>query len=400
MVLGCAIGAGVPATNLLCSHVTIACYNMSMSTTPTLAKAKRIVIKIGSSLIAESAKLRASWLAAMAEDMAALHAAGKEVILVSSGAVALGRPQVGLGAERLSLEEKQAAAAAGQPLLIQAWQHAFAKHDIHVAQLLLTLEDSEDRQRYLNARATFTTLLAHKLIPIVNENDSVATAELKFGDNDRLAARVAVMLGADCLVLFSDVDGLYDKNPSKYADAKRIARVDALTPAIMAMGGEAASALSNGGMKTKLEAAQMAVASGCHMVIAKGHAKHALAGLMHGDACTWFIASEKPHMARKDWISSAVKPRGSVTVDAGAARALAMGKSLLPAGVTAVDGRFERGDTIAIKTADGTSIAKGIASYSAEETRKIRGAKSDAVEAILGYAHRATLVHRDDLAML
>ncbi len=371
-----------------------------MTTTPTLAKAKRIVIKIGSSLIAESAKLRASWLAAMAEDIAKLHAGGKEIILVSSGAVALGRPQVGLGAERLSLEEKQAAAAAGQPLLIQAWNHAFAKHDIHVAQLLLTLDDSEDRQRYLNARATFTTLLSHKLIPIVNENDTVATAELKFGDNDRLAARVAVMTNADTLILFSDVDGLYTKNPSKYADAKHIAKVGELTPEIMAMGGEAASAVSNGGMKTKLEAAQMAIASGCHMVIAKGNEKHALASLMEGAKCTWFIAAEKTKLARKDWISSAVKLRGSVTVDAGAVRALELGKSLLPAGVTAVDGKFDRGDTISVKDTDGKVIAKGIASYSAEETRKIRGQKSDAVEAILGYAHRDTLIHRDDLVMV
>lgn len=371
-----------------------------MSTTPTLAQAKRIVIKIGTSLIAESLKLRATWLAAMAEDIAALHGAGKEVILVSSGAVALGRPQVGLGAQRLSLEEKQAAAAAGQPLLIQAWSHAFAKHDIHVAQLLLTLEDSEDRQRYLNARATFTTLLAHKLIPIVNENDSVATAELKFGDNDRLAARVAGMLAADCLVLFSDVDGLYDKNPAKYADAKHIKLVKEITADILAMGGDAASGLSNGGMKTKLEAAQMATGSGCHMIIAKGIEKHALKKLMDGGVCSWFIAPEKAKLARKHWISSSVQTRGSVTVDAGAVRALSLGKSLLPAGVTAVDGKFERGDTIAVKNPEGKIIAKGIASYNAIEAKRIAGKKSDAVEKILGYAHRDTLIHRDDLAML
>jgi len=371
-----------------------------MTKTPTLATAKRIVIKIGSSLIAESARLRASWLSAMAADIAVLHAAGKEVIIVSSGAVALGRPQVGLGTQKLSLEEKQAAAAAGQPLLIQAWSKAFTAHDIHVAQLLLTIEDSEDRQRYLNARATFTTLLAHKLIPIVNENDSVATAELKFGDNDRLAARVAVMLGADVLVLFSDVDGLYDKNPALHADAKHIALIKQLTPDIMAMGGGAASGLSNGGMKTKLEAAQMATASGCHMVIAKGTEKHALSHLVDGGRASWFIASTKPQLARKDWIASAVKISGSVTIDAGAVRALGLGKSLLPAGVTAVDGKFERGDTIAIKTAEGKILAKGIAGYSAAETKKIRGKKSEEVEGILGYSHRDTLIHRDDLVML
>lgn len=371
-----------------------------MTKTPTLASAKRIVIKIGSSLIAESARVRNAWLNAMAADIASLHAAGKEIILVSSGAVALGRPQVGLGSQKLSLEEKQAAAAAGQPLLIQAWSNAFAKHDIHVAQLLLTLEDSERRNRYLNARATFTTLLAHKLIPIVNENDSVATAELKFGDNDRLAARVAVMLSADVLVLFSDVDGLYDKNPTKFSDAKHIKLVKELTADIMAMGGEAASALSNGGMKTKLEAAHMATMSGCHMVIAKGTEKDALSNLTQGGLCTWFVAGTKPQLARKHWIASAVQVNGSVTVDEGAARALTQGKSLLPAGITAVDGRFERGDTIAIKTTDGHVIAKGITSYSATEAQQIRGKKSAAVESILGYAHRATLIHRDDLALL
>ncbi len=375
-------------------------YAWTMSKTPTLTSAKRIVIKIGSSLIAESARLRNSWLAAMAADIAALHAAGKEIILVSSGAVALGRPHVGLGAERLSLEEKQAAAAAGQPLLIQAWQHAFAKHDIHVAQLLLTLEDSERRNRYLNARATFTTLLAHKLIPIVNENDTVATAELKFGDNDRLAARVAVMLSADVLVLFSDIDGLYDKNPRQYADAKHIPLVRALTPEIMAMGGEAASAISNGGMKTKLDAAQIVTASGCHMVIAKGVEKHALAELSEGAPCSWFVASTKPQLARKHWIASAVHVPGHVVVDAGAEKALRQGKSLLPAGVIAVEGDFARGDTIAVKNAHGQVLAKGISSYSAAEAAQIRGQHSAVVESILGHAHRATLIHRDDLAML
>ena len=368
-----------------------------MSKSPTLASAKRIVIKIGSSLIAESAKLRASWLASLAADIAELHNAGKEIILVSSGAVALGRPLVGLGSERLSLEDKQAAAAAGQPLLIQAWQQAFTKHSIHVAQVLLTLEDSEHRNRYLNARGTFTTLLSHKLIPIVNENDTVATAELKFGDNDRLAARVAVMLGADTLVLFSDVDGLYDKNPAKYADAKHIPRVDTITPAILKMAGGAASGLSNGGMQTKLEAAQMATASGCHMVIAKGLGNHALNKLTDGGPATWFTAQVKPQVARKHWISASMKVHGSVTVDAGAVRALSLGKSLLPAGVTAVSGSFARGDTIAIKGLDGSVIAKGIAGYSAKETAAIAGKKSDAVEGILGYAHRATLIHRDDL---
>jgi glutamate 5-kinase len=371
-----------------------------MSKTPTLASAKRIVIKIGSSLIAESARLRKSWLVAMAADIAALHDAGKEVILVSSGAVALGRPKVGLGSGALTLEEKQAAAAAGQPLLIQAWARAFAKHGIHAAQLLLTLDDSEDRARYLNARATFSTLLARRLIPIVNENDSVATAELKFGDNDRLAARVAAMVGADLLVLFSDVDGLYTKNPSRHKDAKHIPLIRALTPEILAMAGGAASALSNGGMVTKLEAAQMAMAAGCHMAIAQGTADHALAALSKGAPASWFIASTKPQLARKDWLATSVKPRGKVRIDAGAVRALASGKSLLPAGVTQVLGSFARGDTIAIEDGDGRVLAKGISRYDAAEARKLCGQKSDAIEGILGYSHGASLVHRDDMAVL
>jgi glutamate 5-kinase len=371
-----------------------------MSIISNLPKAKRIVIKIGSSLIAESARVRAAWLAAMATDIATLHAAGKQVILVSSGAVALGRPHVGLGSGRLSLDEKQAAAAAGQPLLIHAWQQAFLKHHIHVAQLLLTLDDSQDRRRYLNARATFTTLLAHKLVPIVNENDSVATAELKFGDNDRLAARVAVMLGADALVLFSDIDGLYEQNPRTHKNAKHVPLVSAITPAILAMAGGAGSSLSNGGMRTKLEAAQLATSSGCHMVIANGEAKHALATLLAGGRATWFAATTKPQLARKDWIASSVEVRGSVTVDDGAARALSQGKSLLPAGVRAVEGSFKRGDMVAIKTSDGHMLGKGICAYSAAESKQICGKKSSAIEAILGYAHRATLIHRDDLAML
>ena len=371
-----------------------------MTHTPTLHDATRIVIKIGSSLVAEGAVLRTAWLASIAADIAALHAAGKEIILVSSGAVALGRPRIGLGAQALSLEEKQAAAAAGQPLLIQAWQHAFDAHGIQVAQLLLTLEDSERRRRYLNARATFTTLLAHRLIPIVNENDSVATAELKFGDNDRLAARVAVMLDADVLILFSDIHGLYTANPRTDKTATHIPLVTTITPDIVAMAGGAASTISNGGMKTKIDAAQMAVASGCHMVIASGTEHHALTTLANGGTATWFTASTKPQLARKQWIASTVQMTGYVVVDAGAVRALMDGKSLLPAGVKAVEGTFERGEAIGIKNPEGVLIAKGISSYSHAEARQIIGKKTDAIEAILGYAARANLIHRDDLAML
>lgn len=367
---------------------------------PSLYDAKRVVLKIGSSLIAEQTAPRRAWMEAMAADIARLHAKGIQVILVSSGAVALGRPLVGLGAQALSLEEKQAAAAAGQPLLIQAWQRAFDAHGINVAQVLLTLEDSERRRRYLNARQTFVTLLEHRMIPIVNENDTVATAELKFGDNDRLAARVAGMLAADMLVLFSDIDGLYTKNPRLYGDAQHVALVETLTPEIMAMAGGAASALSNGGMKTKLDAAQMATHAGCHMAIAQGTPEHALQQLADGGRATWFVASTKPHIARKHWIAAAVHLPGHVVLDAGAVQALLQGRSLLPAGVVAVEGGFERGDVIGIKAPGGAILAKGIVAYNATEASAIRGKKTDAIAEILGYAHRDTLIHRDDLAVL
>lgn len=369
---------------------------------PSLTDAKRIVIKIGSSLMADvqSAQLRAAWLASLAADIAALHAAGKEVVLVSSGSVALGRPLLGLGARALDLPEKQAAAAAGQPLLMQAWAQALAAHGIRVAQLLLTIDDSEQRRRYLNARTTFTTLLEHRIIPIVNENDTVATAELRFGDNDRLAARVAVMVSADLLVLFSDIDGLYSKDPRKHADAEFIARVDALTPEILAMGGASASNLSSGGMKTKLDAAHMALAAGCHMVIARGEAEHALQLLAEGGRASWFIAGTRPQLARKHWIATSMQARGGVVIDEGAERALTQGKSLLPAGVVQITGDFERGDTIAVTNLTGSLIARGITAYGAEEARKIMGKKTAAFAAILGYTGRDTLIHRDDMALV
>ena len=371
-----------------------------MRALPSIADAKRIVIKLGSSLVADGAAPRSAWLASVATDIAALHGQGKDIILVSSGAVALGRPHVGLGSEALSLEEKQAAASAGQPLLMQAWQAAFAAYGIKVAQLLLTIDDSEQRRRYLNARGTFTTLLKHRLIPIVNENDTVATAELKFGDNDRLAARVAVMASADLLILFSDIDGLYSADPRKDKGAQHFARIDALTPEIMAMGGGAASGLSSGGMRTKLDAAQMALAAGCHMAIARGEASHPLRALAEGGKASWFVASVKPQVARKHWIASTVAPRGAVVVDDGAAAALQGNKSLLPAGVKQVLGSFERGDTIAVKNLAGAVLAHGITAYGSDEAARIAGQKTDAIAVILGYEGRDTLIHRDDLAML
>ena len=373
-----------------------------MQATPALAQAKRIVIKLGSSLVADSstAKPRLAWMHTLAADIATLVAKGKEVILVSSGAVALGRPLVGLDAGKLTLEEKQAAAAAGQPLLMQAWQSAFAGHQLNVAQLLLTLEDSERRRRYLNARSTFTALLKHGLIPIVNENDTVATAELKFGDNDRLAARVAVMVSADLLVLFSDIDGLYTADPRKDSSAQHLPRIEQLTPDIMAMGGDAASGLSSGGMRTKLDAAHMAVGAGCHMAIARGEGDHPLRALEEGARASWFIAPVKPQVARKHWIASSVDIRGALTIDDGAARALASGKSLLPAGVKTVEGTFQRGDTVTVKDGTGHALARGIVAYSSAEATRIMGKKTSDIAAILGYEGRDTLIHRDDLAML
>lgn len=369
---------------------------------PSITDAKRIVIKIGSALVAdiERGRAKSEWMNALAADIASLHAQGKEIILVSSGAVALGRKLINVGVEALDLSEKQAAAAAGQPLLMQAWANAFASHDIKVAQLLLTLDDSEQRRRYLNARTTFATLLSHRMIPIVNENDTVATAELKFGDNDRLAARVAAMISADVLVLFSDIDGLYSADPRKKADAQFIERVDALTADILAMGGGSASELSNGGMKTKLDAAQMALAAGCHMVIAKGEEQHALKKLASGGRATWFVAGTRPQLARKHWIATSVQGKGGVVIDEGAERALGQGKSLLPAGVVKVTGAFGRGDTINVTNITGTLIARGISAYTSDEAKQIMGKKTDAIAALLGYAGRDTLIHRDDLALV
>ena len=367
-----------------------------------IASAERLVIKLGSSLVADSATstARHAWLASLAEDIAKLHRAGKEMIIVSSGAGALGRSMLGLGKSTLTLQQKQAAAAVGQPLLMQAWQQAFSEHGLSAAQVLLTLEDSERRRRYLNARATFSELLAHRVIPIVNENDTVATAEIKVGDNDRLAARVAVMLSADVLVLFSDIDGLYTKDPRMHADATRIAEVTALTPEIMAMAGNASSPTASGGMRTKLEAARMAMQAGCHMAIASGIQNHPLSSLMHTNEATWFIASTKPAVARKHWIATAMHTTGALMIDEGAEYALTQGKSLLPAGVIAIEGTFDRGDTVAVKNSSGALLARGLVAYPVEEARLIIGKKTRAIPEILGYDGQDTLIHRDDLALL
>lgn len=362
-----------------------------------LAHAKLTVIKIGSALLvdAESGALRGAWLDSLTSDVAALHAQGSQVILVSSGSIALGRRSMGLAPGLLALEQAQAAAAVGQIYLAQAYRQAFGTHSIGTGQVLLTLEDTADRRRYLNARATLQTLLAHRIVPIVNENDTVATDEIRYGDNDRLAAQVAAMVGAEQLILLSDVDGLYTANPNIDSAAQHIATVDKITPEIEAMGGEGISGLSKGGMITKLMAAKIATEAGCTMVIAKGTEANPLSRMQR---CTTFTAQSDPQTARKAWIA-AMKPRGSVSIDAGAARALHSGKSLLPAGITQITGAFGRGDPVTITGSDGTILGLGLTRYTAAEARLIAGHQSTDIERTLGYKGRAALIHRDDMVL-
>jgi glutamate 5-kinase len=367
---------------------------------PRLDAARRLVVKIGSALLVDrgTGALRNAWLRGLAEDVAAAKARGTDVLLVSSGSIALGRGVLGLPPGQLPLERSQAAAAVGQIRLARAYEEALAPHGLTAAQVLVTLEDSDDRRRYLNTRATLATLLSLGVVPIVNENDTVATDEIRYGDNDRLAAQVAVTVGADQLVLLSDVDGLYTANPATDPGARRLEVVPAITPQIEAMAGEPVSGLSKGGMKTKLMAGQVATRAGCAMAITAGMVDRPLAALASGAPSTWFLAQGDPQAARKRWIA-AMKPRGRLRIDAGAARALAEGKSLLPAGVTAVSGRFGRGDPVDILGPDGTGLGKGLARYTAEEAAIIRGRRSAEIEALLGYPGRAALIHRDDLAL-
>lgn len=360
--------------------------------------ARRVVIKIGSALLvdAETGHLREDWLRGLADDVAAMKARGQDVVIVSSGSIALGRRVLAMG-ETLSLEQSQAAASVGQIRLARAYEAALSPHQITAAQVLVTLEDSADRRRYLNSRATLQTLLSLGCVPIVNENDTVATDEIRFGDNDRLAAQVAILAGADLCILFSDVDGLYSADPRK-ADATHFPVIETITAEIEAMAGTAASASSRGGMKTKVMAARTATAAGCAMVIAKGHVDRPVQGLEQGARSTVFTANRTPSAARKHWIDT-MKPKGALEIDTGAVAALGRGKSLLPAGVTAVTGDFQRGDPINILGAGGVVVARGLASYGAAEADAIKGAQSSEIPAILGYPGRAALVHRDDLVM-
>ncbi len=366
-----------------------------------VANARRLVVKIGSVLLVEpdSGAIRRDWLDGLCDDIIALRARGTEVVLVSSGAIAVGRQLLGIERDGLMLEEKQASAAIGQIRLAHAWQEALARHDVTVAQVLLTLADTEERRRHLNARNTIETLLRLGAVPVINENDTVATEEIRFGDNDRLAARVAQMISADTLVLLSDIDGLYSEDPRNNINAEFIYQVAEITPEIIAMAGSAPPGYSSGGMVTKLDAARIALGAGCAMAIADGKRRQPLKAILDGARCTWFPSTAQPRAARKSWIAGSVSPSGGISVDDGAARALSDGKSLLPAGVTDVNGCFERGDLVVIQNRAGNAIGRGLTAYSADDARRIIGHKSRDIEALLGYRGRDEMIHRDDLVL-
>jgi glutamate 5-kinase len=365
-----------------------------------LSDHRRIAVKIGSALLVDrKTGLRRDWLASLVEDIAGLAAGGAEVLVISSGAIALGRTVLGLTARSLPLEESQAAAAVGQIELAGAWAGELARHGLKSGQVLVTLGDTEERRRYLNARATISTLLKLKAVPVINENDTVATSEIRYGDNDRLAARVATMMGADLLVLLSDIDGLYTAPPAHDPKAEFIPFVARITPQIEAMAGAAASELSRGGMKTKLDAGKIATIAGTAMVIASGTRQNPLSAIDGGARATWFAASDHPVRGYKTWIAGNLEPAGRISVDAGAVRALRQGRSLLPAGVTDVAGNFARGDTVAILDPAGGEIARGRAAYDAADAVRIAGLKTTEIEAVLGHEPRAAMVHRDDMVM-
>jgi glutamate 5-kinase len=365
------------------------------------ATAKRVVIKIGSSLFVDagSGTLDRPWLEALSDDLAALHRDGKEVVIVSSGAVALGRRELGLDAAKARLEDNQAAAAVGQILLAHAYKELLGSRAIQVAQILLTLDDSENRKRYLNAVRTLTTLIRARVIPVINENDTVATQELRYGDNDRLAGRVTQMITADCLVILSDVDGLYEQDPQRNPDARHIAEVTTVDEALFEMAGGPGSRHGSGGMRTKLEAARIATGAGCRMVITNGHVAHPIRALRDGRRATWFLSTATPQAARKQWIAGSLKPKGRIVVDDGAGRALAAGRSLLAAGVVAVEGRFERGDSVSVVNGKGTELARGLVAYSHSEAARIAGRQSADIGEVLGYRGRNEMIHRDDLVL-
>jgi len=367
-----------------------------------LSRARLVVVKVGSALLVDgdSGRVNRAWLETLVEDLLRLRRRGQKVILVSSGAIALGRRRLGLKAGPLRLEDSQAAAAVGQIRLAHAYKELLEGNEVTVAQVLLTLEDSERRRRYLNARATLESLLALGALPVINENDTVATAEIRYGDNDRLAARVAQMASADCLVLLSDVDGLYSADPNTDPGARFIGEVAHISPEIEAMAGHTVSGIGTGGMRAKILAARIAVTAGCHMCIAAGAHPHPLRRIEEGARCTWFLPSATPAAARKQWIAGTLRPSGALIIDAGALRALFEGRSLLPAGVTAARGRFDRGDTVSVFSAEGLEIARGIVAYSDADAARIMGRRSGEIADILGFRGRDEMIHRDDLVLL
>lgn len=369
--------------------------------TPHLDDFRRIVVKVGSSLLvdAQAGRLNEAWLTSLAADIAALHGKKRDILVVSSGAIALGRAVLKLPAGPLKLEDSQAAAAVGQIALARTWSEALSRHGLTAGQVLVTLGDTEERRRYLNARSTIERLLEWRAVPVINENDTVATSEIRYGDNDRLAARVATMTSADLLVLLSDVDGLYDAPPGAGVSAKHVAVVERITPAIEAMAGAAGSELSRGGMQTKIEAAKIATGAGAHLIIASGRVDHPLRAIAKGARCTWFMAAGDPVAARKTWIAGSLEPKGTLTIDAGAVAALRRGKSLLPAGVVSVDGIFERGDAVIIRGPDGAEVARGLCAYDAPDAQKIIGRSSADIASILGFSGRAEMIHRDNLVI-
>jgi glutamate 5-kinase len=371
-----------------------------MPKTPSLKDFRRIVVKVGSSLLVDAAagSLKRDWLASLAADLAALHAQKRDIIVVSSGAIALGRAVLRLPAGALKLEDSQAAAAVGQIALARSWSEMLGQRGLTAGQVLVTLGDTEERRRYLNARSTIAKLLEWRSVPVINENDTVATSEIRYGDNDRLAARVATMMSADLLVLLSDVDGLYDKPPAA-GGARLVPLVARITPEIAAMAGASSSALARGGMLTKIEAGKIATTAGTHMLIASGHVAHPLQAVAEGAPCTWFLTPANPVTARKKWIAGSLEPRGALIIDAGAVKALRSGKSLLPAGVVKIEGAFGRGDAVLVRGPDGAEIGRGLIAYDAEDAFKIKGRSSADILSILGFGGRTEMIHRDDLVL-
>jgi glutamate 5-kinase len=368
---------------------------------PSLKNFRRIVVKVGSSLLVDrdAGEVRASWLTALAADLAKLHGERRDILIVSSGAIALGRARLKLPRGALKLEESQAAAAVGQIALARIWAEVLGAHGIGAGQVLVTLQDTEERRRYLNARSTIGKLLEWRAVPVINENDTVATTEIRYGDNDRLAARVATMTSADLLILLSDIDGLYDAPPAQNPNARLIPLVSAITSEIEAIAGEAGSELSRGGMRTKIEAAKIATSGGTHMLIASGKIEHPLKAIVAGGPCTWFLTPANPVTARKRWIAGSLEPKGVLTIDAGAVNALRAGKSLLPAGVIRVDGQFARGDAVVVRGPDAREVGRGLIAYDADDADRIKGRSSPDAMAILGVNGRAEMIHRDDLVV-